>query len=167
MIKDTKYFMSLNYDVRLVPIPESEGGGYEAYIPLLGRYTLVGDGRTKEEALTDLESEKAETFESLLEAGVTIPEPREKKEEYSGRILIRVAPYAHKALAEQAADQGISLNLHISTILASGFPVSEMKQALKDMRDLWSSAIYRYELHEELHEPSAPAKGFPVHQWAA
>jgi antitoxin HicB len=158
--KHIDYFMRLRYDIHISSIPAIEGGGFEASIPVLGRYTFIGDGATIEEALADLERTKEENFKSLLKEGIEIPEPKDKQEEYSGRILVRLPKYLHKALVGQAADQGISLNQHISSLLASGFPVSELKKTLKEMCDLWSSVIYRYEFHEELHEPLAPAKGF-------
>lgn len=159
--------MNLKYDIHIAPIPEAEGGGYEASIPLLGKYTFIGDGATIEEALADLERTKEGNFKNLLEERVDIPEPKEKREEYSGRILARVPKYLHKALAEQAADSGISLNQHISSLLASGFPISELKKTLKDMCDLWSSVIYRYEFHEELHEPLVSVRGSSAYHKAA
>jgi antitoxin HicB len=165
--KDINYYMNLRYDIQVAPIPEAEGGGYEAYIPLLGKYTFIGDGTTIEEALADLERTKEGNFKNLLKEGVSIPEPKEHREEYSGKILVRVPKYLHKALAEQASDHGISLNQHISSLLASGFPISELKKTLKDMCDLWSSVIYRYEFHEEMHEPLVSVRGSSRYHEAA
>jgi antitoxin HicB len=159
--------MNLKYGIQLSPIPEPEGGGYEAFIPLLGRYTFMGDGATIEEALADLERTKEENFRLLLKEGVAIPEPRGRQEDYSGRILVRLPKYLHKALVDQAADHGISLNQHISGLLASGFPVSELKKTLKEMCDLWSSVVYCYELQEELHEPLTRVRASSAYQKAA
>jgi antitoxin HicB len=167
MKKNVDYYMGLKYDIFISSIPDAEGGGFEASIPLLGKYTFIGDGATIEEALADLERTKETNFRSLLKEGIEIPEPRGKQEEYSGRILARLPKYLHSALVGQAADQGISLNQHISTLLASGFPVSELKKTLKDMCDLWSSVIYRYEFPEELHEPLAPVRGVTAYHRAA
>lgn len=167
MKKDLNYFLGLKYDIHISSIPVSEGGGYEAYIPLLGRYTFMGDGETIEEALADLERTKKENFKSLLKEGVEIPEPRTKQEEYSGRILVRLPKYLHRALVEQAAEYGISLNQHVSSLLASGFPVSELKETLKKMCDLWSSVIYRYEFYEGLREPAAQTRSLSAYQKAA
>lgn len=133
MKKDLGYYMNLGYEVRISSIPDAEGGGYAAYIPTLGRRTFMGDGATKEEALADLERTKEENFKSLLEEGAEIPEPEERREDYSGRILIRIPKYLHEALIDQASDQGISLNQHISSLLSSGFPVSELKRTLREM----------------------------------
>lgn len=167
MKKDINYFMDLKYDVHISSISAAEGGGYEAFIPPLGRYTFIGDGATVEEALADLERTKEENFKSLLKEGIEIPEPPGKQEDYSGRILVRLPKYMHKALVEQASDQGISLNQHISSLLASGFPVSELKKTLREMCDLWSSVVYRYEFHEEFRESLPSVSGSKAYQRAA
>ena len=41
-------------NIKVEAIPEEDGGGYTAYIPKLGRYALVGDGDTPEEAIKSL-----------------------------------------------------------------------------------------------------------------
>ena len=164
MDKDITYYMGLKYEIRIYPIPDSKGGGYEAFIPLLGRYSFFGDGDTIKEALADLHRTKKENFEVLLKEGADIPEPQEKKEEHRGRILVRVPRYLHKALADQAAENGISLNNHISTVLAAGFPVAELKKAIKDMCDLWSSMVYRYEI---IQEPPARQRDLQTFHQAA
>ena len=166
MKKDVHYFMGLGYDIHISSIPAAEGGGYEAYIPLLGRYTFIGDGTTVEEALADLERTKEENFNSLLKEGIEIPEPKAKQEDYSGRILVRLPRYLHKLLVEQAADNGISLNQHISSLLASGFPVSELKKTIKEMCDLWNSAIYEYEIPEASSAYPIPISPYPYHKAA-
>ena len=48
MKKDFNYYMSLNYPVEISVIPEDEGGGYFACIPLLPG--CMTDGETFEEA---------------------------------------------------------------------------------------------------------------------
>jgi len=42
---------------------------------------------------------------------------------FSGRFVIRLTPDLHRHLAEQAKQAGVSLNLHVSILLAgaSGF----------------------------------------------
>jgi len=151
--RDLQYFMNLKYDIQLSSIPEEKGGGYEASIPVLGKYTFIGDGATTEEALADLEQTKKETFSSLLKEGVEIPEPKGKLEDYGGKILVRLPKFLHKALVEQAGENGISLNQHISALLSAGVPVAEMKRTLKNLCDLWSSMIYHYEFPEQEDTP--------------
>jgi len=75
MKKDLNYYLNLKYSIEINPIPEEEGGGYEACIPQLGRYAFVGDGDTIEEALKSLEEIKKDIFEDWYKRGKEIPEP--------------------------------------------------------------------------------------------
>jgi len=77
MKKDLNYYLKLRYTIELIPIPEEDGGGWRAEIPELGRYAFVGDGKTIEEALAQLEKVKKDYFEDWYKEGIKIPEPGE------------------------------------------------------------------------------------------
>ena len=77
--KDLNYYMKLPYTIEITPIPPSGGGGFMATIPRIGRYAMVGDGETIEEALQDLDRCKRERFSEYIEEGCSIPEPEELK----------------------------------------------------------------------------------------
>ena len=70
--KKVKYYCSLPYRIEIVPIPEDLGGGYEAYLPELGRNAMTGAGETPEEALQSLREVKVTVFTIALEEGETI-----------------------------------------------------------------------------------------------
>ncbi len=110
-----EYYMNLRYPVEIIPIPEEEGGGYMARIPQFGD-AIIGDGDTPEEALADLEGIKKEIIRELIEAGESIPEP--ERDNYSGRFVLRVPRYLHRALVKEARRNGTSLNQFISNLLA-------------------------------------------------
>jgi len=76
--KDLEYYCSLPYKNVLSPIPDELGGGWEAFIPELGKEVFRAWGETPEEALTSLEELKRDIFERYLEEGVEIPLPKEK-----------------------------------------------------------------------------------------
>lgn len=76
MNKDLDYYMTLPYIIEIKPIPAQDGGGFMATIPQLGRYALLGDGDTIEEAIKDLEITKRDRFTEYIAAGVEIPEPK-------------------------------------------------------------------------------------------
>ena len=76
MKKDLNYYLKLRYVIELIPIPEEDGGGWRAEIPELGRYAFVGDGKTIEEALAQLEKVKKDYFEDWYKKGAEIPEPK-------------------------------------------------------------------------------------------
>jgi predicted HicB family RNase H-like nuclease len=118
MTKDLNYYLSLNYPIEIIEIPESEGGGVSASIPLLGRYSCVGDGETIQEAIDDLARVKPRVLEELLAKGERIPEPEvEKDNTYSGRILLRLSRQLHQKVAEKASIRGESINRYIVNAL--------------------------------------------------
>jgi len=85
--KDLDYYMSLPYAIEVVPIPDSQGGGYTAQLPQLGRFAFVGDGETIEEAISDLEYFKRERFVAYLKDGIEIPEPKPETVQRNIRYL--------------------------------------------------------------------------------
>lgn len=148
MKKDLSYYLSLEYPIHIRPIPKEKGGGYEASISQLGKYTVVGDGDTVEEALKNLEKTKKEYFKKFFKEGLSIPEPAPDEEDYSGKLLLRIPPYLHMVLSEQANNYGISLNQHINALLAMSSPVKEMKILVDQICNLWQSVVH-YELSDK------------------
>lgn len=120
MKKDLNYYMSLPYVVELKPILVENGGGFSASIPQLGRYSLLADGDTIEEAVQNLEEIKKERFAEYIQARVTIPEPEKEEEDYSGKFVVRLPKYLHRELALAAKFNDVSLNQFIVSVLASG-----------------------------------------------
>jgi len=115
---DLEYYMSLEYPVEIRRVAEEDGGGYNASIPSLGRYTFTGDGKTVQEAYQDLEEVKREVFADLLEEGIPIAEPMpEEEDHYSGKLLLRMPKRLHAEISEQAKENGISLNQHLIYLL--------------------------------------------------
>lgn len=62
-----------------------------------------------------------ETIEGLKQAateeGNSFPEPIEDDEEYSGRVTVRLPISLHRAVSQQAIDEGVSLNSYITAAL--------------------------------------------------
>ena len=108
--KDMAYYLSLPYRLEVSPVPAAEGAGYTACIPLLGRWSAVGDGETAAEALADLQSHLPNLIESWLRNGVTIPEPLAAVEPLSGTLSLRLPKTLHAEIAQIAAEEGVSIN---------------------------------------------------------
>jgi len=134
MNKDLDYYMCLPYVIEVVPIPDSEGGGYTAQLPQLGRFAIVGDGETPEEAIADLENSKRQRFAAYLESGVKIPEPK-PDEEYSGRFVIRIPKVLHRQLVESAKSNEISLNQYVTYLLSTNFQIDNNERYYNDICD--------------------------------
>lgn len=72
---------------------------------------------TPEEALAGIRQLVTEVVADMRKTGETIPLPLAEKH-YSGEFRVRIPPEVHRALAMQAAEQGISLNRLASAKLA-------------------------------------------------
>jgi len=70
MNKDLEYYLNLPYKIVIESIPEKDSGGFVAYLPELGRYTVVSDGDTIKEAFRRMNEIKEALLEKWLEEGV-------------------------------------------------------------------------------------------------
>lgn len=71
-------------------------------------------GDTAQEAYSALESAEQDWLETAKELGWDIPDiPVRELKVYSGKVALRISPMVHKAAAEYAEEQGISLNQYI------------------------------------------------------
>lgn len=114
MKKDIKYYLGLNYDIKIRRLAEEEGGGWVGEIPLLPG--CMSDGETVEELVANVNDAKKCWLETCLETGRSIPEPQE--EAYSGQLRVRLPKSLHKALTEKAREENTSLNQYIVYQLA-------------------------------------------------
>ena len=71
---------------------------------------------TPEEALSGIRKLVRECVEDMQSQNEDIPEPITAKK-YSGKFMVRITPDAHRMLAIQAAEHGVSLNRLISSKL--------------------------------------------------
>lgn len=116
MTKDLAYYLRLPYTIQLHPSPE---GGYAVSIPELPG--CISQGDTIEDALAMIEDAKRCWLEVALEEGHPIPEPGSKRrDEYSGKLVVRMPRSLHRTLAEQAKSENVSLNQFILFHLARG-----------------------------------------------
>ncbi len=120
MKKDLDHYLSLSYKIEVVPIPPEDGGGYEANLPEIGRFAIVGDGETPSEAIADMERIKAEQFRHYLEKGIDIPEPgAESGEKFGERFIIRLPATLHKEIVSQSRENGMSPDEFVLQSLSS------------------------------------------------
>lgn len=72
--------------------------------------------RTPEKALSGIRRVVAEVVANMQQSGEAIPEALAEKK-FSGRFVVRIPPAVHRALATEAAEQGVSLNRLVSAKL--------------------------------------------------
>jgi predicted RNase H-like HicB family nuclease len=111
-MKNLEYYLSLNYHKI---VAQDDDGDYIVEVQELPG--CAADGKSPNEAFENLREAMTSWLTSRIEAGSEVPEPR-ADEEYSGRILLRMAKSLHRRLAGQCALEGVSLNQYIVTLLA-------------------------------------------------
>jgi len=74
--------------------------------------------KTPETALKGIRRVVSEAVADMQSSGETIPAPLAEKH-YSGEFRVRIPPQVHRALATEAAEQGVSLNRLASAKLAA------------------------------------------------
>jgi predicted HicB family RNase H-like nuclease len=153
--KDLRYYMELPYTIEVVAIPESEGGGFTARLPQVGRFAITGDGDTPAEAIANLEKIKKNRFEEYLKKGVKIPEPESEKEDYSGRFVLRLPKILHRQLAEAAKRNESSLNQYVVYLLTANLQLNLQERFMETLRTDWET-IFKERLHSWIKENMKP-----------
>ena len=116
--KDVAYYLSLPYRLEVSPVADAEGGGCTACIPLLGRWSAVGDGPTAAEAIADLQAHLPALFQNWLDNGVSVLEPPGASESLSGTLSLRLPKTLHAEIAQVAAEEGMSINQYTLAVTA-------------------------------------------------
>lgn len=106
-----------DYPITIRPLSKSEGGGYLAEAPDLPG--CMADGGTVDEALHEVKSAIESWIQTAEEFNDPIPKPS-LAANYSGQWRMRVPKHLHAALALQAKEEGVSLNMLAATLLAEG-----------------------------------------------
>jgi len=72
---------------------------------------------TPEKALAGIRHLVDEVVADMQATGEPVPDPLSERQ-YSGRFMVRVPSLVHRALATEAAEQGVSINRLVSAKLA-------------------------------------------------
>ena len=106
-----------NYPITIRPLTKDEGGGYLVEFPDLPG--CMADGESIEQALVEAESALRSWIETAKEFGDVIPKPS-TAEKYSGQWRLRIPKSLHASLALRAKQEGVSLNMLATSLLAEG-----------------------------------------------
>ena len=112
-MRTLEQYLELPYPMEFTPDPDE--GGYVVSFPDLPG--CLAQGETIEEAVKNAEDAKREWLKAALEEGIEIRLPRER-EEYSGQFKLRIPKSLHRTLAEQARQEGISMNQYCVYLLS-------------------------------------------------
>lgn len=97
-----------------VVVPEGDGTYRGEILEFPG---CIASGDTAPEALARLEDVAESWLESVLARGQAVPEPFEEND-YSGKLVLRLAKSVHQKAARAAHRDGVSLNTFISNCVA-------------------------------------------------
>lgn len=67
---------NLKYSFEVWPLSDEDGGGWYAFIPVLGKMSFCVDGETREEAVRELEGLRRDLYVELVRLGYDVPMPR-------------------------------------------------------------------------------------------
>lgn len=102
------------YPLEIRPLSSEDGGGWLATFPDLPG--CMGDGDSPEAAIADGYAAASAWLAVAEEAGDPIPEPGSGGE--SGRFVARMPRSLHTRLAARAAQEGVSMNTLLVSIVA-------------------------------------------------
>ena len=107
--------MNINHYTYRVTWSQEDG----EYVGLCAEFpSLSWLAPTPEKALAGVRHLAGEVVVDLQSAGEPVPDPLSERQ-YSGRFMVRVPSQVHRALATEAAEQGVSINRLVSAKLAS------------------------------------------------
>lgn len=78
--------------------------------------SLMAHGSTAIDALKEIQCVVSESVQWMKEEGEQIPEPFGLKK-YKGNLTLRVPPEVHKNIAIKSAEEGVSINKYILSII--------------------------------------------------
>ena len=105
-----------HYPVEVRPLPPEDGGGWLATFPDLPG--CMGDGDTSATAIEDGYDAAAAWLKVAEEHGDPIPQPGADGD--SSPIIARVPRSLHTRLMTRAAQEGVSMNALVASLLAEG-----------------------------------------------
>ncbi len=106
--------MNINHYTYRVTWSQEDGG----HVGLCAEFpSLSWLAPTPEKALSGIRDLVGEVVADMQTAGEPIPVPLSERQ-YSGRFMVRVPSLVHRALATEAAEQGVSINRLVSAKLA-------------------------------------------------
>jgi antitoxin HicB len=97
------------------PLSDEDGGGYLIDFPDFPG--CIADGATPEEAIREGRDALLSYTRTLQELGRKVPESGKA---FAGQWRQRVPKSLHASLVRRAANEGVSLNMLVTTLLADG-----------------------------------------------
>ena len=118
--KPLEHYLGLQYPFVVHADPD---GGYVIVYPDLPG--CLSQAETLDEIPAMAKDARTGWIETEYEEGQDIPEP--SYQEYSGRFNLRIPKSLHRALADAASHDGVSLNQYVVMLLSSGNTLVQLR----------------------------------------
>ncbi len=127
----------LRYPVEVQQLADDEGGGWMAWIPLLGQGLFLAEGDTAAEALEELETLRRSLYRTVVDSGqpIRLPDDVTARPAASGKWLMRTSPRFHQSLKEEAEREGVSFNSYCEMLLLRGQMMGSAESAMLGLAD--------------------------------
>ncbi len=132
-----------NYEIRVFPKKAEDGSTYwtAAYPSIPG---CIGGGDTVEEAISEAKENLEIYLDYLQEEHKKIPDD-DYKNEYSGKIALRISKSTHKRLAEISDNEGISINSLINNAIENYIGLKQydmnINKKIDDLKEIADSSL--------------------------
>ena len=148
--KPLEHYLELQYPFVVHADPD---GGYVIVYPDLPG--CLSQAETLDEIPVMAEDARTGWIETEYEEGRNIPEP--SHQDYSGKFNVRLPKSLHRALADAAAQDGVSLNQYVVMLLSSGnthMQIERQSRPVSTMAFNWKeSPDHSYHFLGDLIEP--------------
>ena len=155
--KPLEHYLDLQYPFVVHADPD---GGYVIVYPDLPG--CLSQAETLDEIPVMAEDARTGWIETEYEEGRNIPEP--SHQEYSGKFNVRIPKSLHRALADAAAQDGVSLNQYVVMLLSSGNAQMQIERQLKHVATMaldWKETSHHsYHFLENPVDPRVRHRGY-------
>lgn len=125
---------------------------FVAYLLEIPEASLHEYGPTQEDAIRNLREGFTSFQKECEERNVTLPSPRRRdKEEFSGRIVLRMPSWLHQAINEFAAHEASSINSYLVNRLIKTVTIEEMVEKFYERQTTFFRQL-SYEIRTEQME---------------
>ena len=162
--KPLEHYLDLQYPFVVHADPD---GGYVIVYPDLPG--CLSQAETLDEIPVMAEDARTGWIETEYEEGRNIPEP--SHQEYSGKFNVRIPKSLHRALADAAAQDGVSLNQYVIMLLSSRNAQMQLERQLRHMATMafdWKeTSDHPYHLLGNLVEPRIQRRDYSARRLGA
>ena len=153
--RSLNWYLNQPYPYTVVPDPE---GGFVILFPdLPGCMTQV---EAAEEIAAMAEDARAIWIETEFERGADIPLPSGSND-YSGKFVVRVPRSLHRALAEMAEREGVSMNAYVTTLLSRGDAQARIERRFGDLERVMTAMHERLPDETPVRRSRRPTRSIP------